>query len=168
MHFDAHVAFEISENSQYIGDKFSVVPGLLVDDKVLHGQKKGFPHFQFHLAQWVFRPWISDELMELKTVKDANFQVFHDQSWRSVAQLSKAVTTLVPNFGDLFDQTWFHLQRWEEYPFSIHQRVVYDASCCARPGLIRVMLIFVPTIPHAHNTLLLGEPGSQQKKVHHL
>ena len=40
MHFDAHVASEVSESGQHIGDKFCVVPGLIVAKKVLHDQNK--------------------------------------------------------------------------------------------------------------------------------
>ena len=42
MNFDAHVASEVSESGQHIGDKFCVVPGLIVSKKVLHDQKKTF------------------------------------------------------------------------------------------------------------------------------
>ena len=38
MHFDAHVASDVSENDQHIGDKFCVDHGLIVAKKVLHDQ----------------------------------------------------------------------------------------------------------------------------------
>ena len=47
MHFDDHVASEVSESGQHIGDKFCVVPGFIGDKKVLHDQNKTFPLFQF-------------------------------------------------------------------------------------------------------------------------
>ena len=50
MHFDAHVATEVSESSHHIGKKFSAVPGFIVVKKVLHDQKKLLPRFQFHFV----------------------------------------------------------------------------------------------------------------------
>ena len=39
----------------------------------------------------------------LKTVKDASFQLLHGQSWKSLAQVSEAVTILVQCLGELLD-----------------------------------------------------------------
>ena len=36
MRFDVHVASKVSEGSQHIGDKFYIVPGVVVDKKILH------------------------------------------------------------------------------------------------------------------------------------
>ena len=36
MRFDVHVASTVSEGSQHIGDKFYIVPGVVVDKKILH------------------------------------------------------------------------------------------------------------------------------------
>ena len=36
MRFDVHVASKVSESSQHIGDKFYIVPGVVVDKKILH------------------------------------------------------------------------------------------------------------------------------------
>ena len=50
MHFDVHVASEVSESGQHIGDKFWVVSGLIVANKVLNDQNKSLPRFQFHFV----------------------------------------------------------------------------------------------------------------------
>ena len=50
MHFDAHVASDVSEGGQHIGDNVCVVPGLIVAKKVLHDQNKSLPCFQFHFV----------------------------------------------------------------------------------------------------------------------
>ena len=42
MHFDDHVASEISKSGQHIGDKFCIVPGLFVAKKVLTTRTKAF------------------------------------------------------------------------------------------------------------------------------
>ena len=36
MRFDVHVASKVSEGSQHIGDKFYIVPSVVVDKKILH------------------------------------------------------------------------------------------------------------------------------------
>lgn len=64
---------------------------------------------------------ILDELTELRTVKDASFQLLHGQSWKSVAQESEAATIHVQGFGELPDQAKLNMQLWEEYPISVHQ-----------------------------------------------
>ena len=74
--------------------------GLLVAKKVLHYQNKCLPRFQFHFVHWAFELWISDELPDLRTVKDASFQLLHGQSWKSLAQVSEAVTILVQSLGE--------------------------------------------------------------------
>ena len=101
VHLDAHVAAQVSEGSQHVVDKFCLVSGLIVAKKVLHYQNKCLPCFQFHFIHWVFELWISDELPDLRTVKDASFQLFHGQSWKSLAQVSEAVTILVQSLGEL-------------------------------------------------------------------
>ena len=103
VHLDAHVAAQFSESSQHVVDKFCVVSGLTVAKKVLHYQNKCLPRFQFHFLHWIFELWISDELPDLRTVKDASFQLLHDQSWQSLAQISEAVTIFVPSLGKLLD-----------------------------------------------------------------
>ena len=128
MHIDAHVASEVYVSSQHIGDKFCAVPGLRVAKKVLHDQNKSLPRFQFHFVHSVFKLWIPDELTDVRTVKDASFQLFHGHSWKSMAQLSKAATILVQSYGELLDQTKLDVQRLEEYPVSVHQRVVDDVT----------------------------------------
>ena len=55
------------------------------------------------LRSWVFELWISDELPDLRTVKDASFQLLHGQSWKSLAQVSEAVTILVQDLDELLD-----------------------------------------------------------------
>ena len=68
------------------------------------------------------------------------------------------------------------MQRWEDYLFSVYQRIVDDVPCSARhqflphrPVLLCVMLSTVPTIPHAQKAWVLGEAGLlSQRKVHHL
>ena len=42
--------FQVSESGQHIGDKFCVVPGLIVAKKVLNDQNKSLPRFQLHLV----------------------------------------------------------------------------------------------------------------------
>ena len=90
-------------NSQHVVDKFYVVSGLIVAKKFLHYPNKCLPRFQFHFIHWVFELWISDELPDLRTVKDASFQLLYGQSWKSLAQVSEAVTILVQSLGGLFD-----------------------------------------------------------------
>ena len=46
---------------------------------------------------------MSNELPDLRTVKDAVFQLLHGQSQKSLAQVSEAVTILVESLGDQFD-----------------------------------------------------------------
>ena len=75
MHLNTHVAAHVSESSQHVVDKFCAVSDLIVVKKVLHYQNKYFPHFQFQFVHWVFELWISDELLDLGTVKDASFQL---------------------------------------------------------------------------------------------
>lgn len=74
----------------------------------------------------VFSIRISDELTDLRTIKDASFQ-----SWNSLAQVREAATILVQSFGELLDQAEHDVQRWEEYPVSVHQSVVDDVTCKA-------------------------------------
>ena len=50
MYFDAHVASKVSECGQHIGDKYCVVPGLIVVMKVLHDQNKCLPRLQFQFV----------------------------------------------------------------------------------------------------------------------
>ena len=59
VHLDAHVAAQVSENSQHVVDKFCIVSGLIAAKKVLHYQNKCLPRFQFHFVHWVFELWIS-------------------------------------------------------------------------------------------------------------
>ena len=59
MHFDAHIASEVSVIRQHNGDELYVVPGLLVAKKDLHDQNKSLSRFQFHFFHWVFKLWIS-------------------------------------------------------------------------------------------------------------
>ena len=56
----------------------------------------------------------------------------HSQSWKSVAEISEAATILVQSLGGLSHKAENDVQRWEEYPVSVHQRVVYDVPCSAR------------------------------------
>lgn len=51
MHFDVHVASEVSESNNHTGDKFNVVRGLVVAQKVLHDQDKSLLRFQFHFVR---------------------------------------------------------------------------------------------------------------------
>ena len=100
VHLDVYVASQVSESSQHVVDKLCVVSDLIVAKKVLRYQEKCLPRFQFHFVYWVFELWISDELPDLWTVKDACFQLLHGQSWKSLAQVSEAVTILVQSLGD--------------------------------------------------------------------
>lgn len=50
MPFDGHVASEVSEGSGHIGDKFNVIPGLVIARKVLHDQNKSLLRFKFHFV----------------------------------------------------------------------------------------------------------------------
>ena len=77
MHFDAHLASEIFESGQHIGDPLCVVPGFIVAMEVLHNQNKILPRFQFQFVQCVFKLCISDELTDLRTVKDTSFQLLY-------------------------------------------------------------------------------------------
>ena len=45
-----------------------------------------------------------------------------------MAQVSEAATILVQSFGELLDQTKLDVQKWEEHPVFVHQRVVDDVS----------------------------------------
>ena len=83
--------------------KFCVVSGLIVAKKVLHYENKCLPRFQFHFVHWAFELWIPDEQPDLRTVKDASFQLLRGQSWKSQAQVSEAVTILVLCLGELLD-----------------------------------------------------------------
>ena len=94
VHLDAHVAAQISESCHHVIDKFCVVFGL-------HYLNKCLP--RFHFVHWVFEHWISDELPDLRTIKDASFQLLHGQSWKSLAQVSEAVTILVQSLGEQLD-----------------------------------------------------------------
>ena len=95
MHFDAHVASKVFESSRHIGDKLCIVPGLVVAKKVLHDQNKSLPCFQIHFIHLVFKLRISDELADLRTIKDASFQPLYGETWKSMAQVSEAGTILV-------------------------------------------------------------------------
>ena len=81
-------------NSQHVVDKFFVVSGLIVAKKVLHYQNKCLPRFQFHFVHWVFELWISDELSDLRTVKDSSFQLLHGNSWKGLVQVVKQSPSL--------------------------------------------------------------------------
>ena len=61
------------------------------------------PSFLFHFVHWVFELWISDELSDWRTVKDASFQLLHGQSCKTLAQVSEAVTILVQSLGEQLD-----------------------------------------------------------------
>ena len=98
-----HVAAQVSESSQHVVDKFCVVSGLIVAKKGLHYQNKCLPRFKFHFVYWVFELWISDELPDLRAVKDASFQLLYGQSRKSLAQVREAVTILVQSLGKLLD-----------------------------------------------------------------
>lgn len=134
MRFDDHVASEVSESSQHIGDKFCVVPGLLIANLrvVLHEKNKTIPRLDFHFVHCVFKLWIFDELTELRTVKDASFHLLHCQSWKSLTKGSEAAAILVHSFGELFDQAEPDAPRREEHPASVPRRVVYDVPCSAK------------------------------------
>ena len=72
---------------------------LLLPRKFSTTRKKCLPHFQFQFVHWVFELWISDELQDLRTAKEASLQLLHGQSWKSLAQESEAVTILVQSLA---------------------------------------------------------------------
>ena len=77
MHFDAHIAAEVSEYGQHVSDKFCVFSSRMVTKKGLRDQNKSLPRFQFHFAHRVFKLCIFDELTDLRTVKDTGFQLLY-------------------------------------------------------------------------------------------
>ena len=171
MHLDAHVVAQVSESSQYVVDKFCLVSGLIVAKKVLYYQNKCLPRFQFHFVHWVFELWISDELLDLKTVKHVSFQLLRGQSWKSlVVKQSSSLSRALVNY--LIKPSL--MCSGGKSILSVHQRVIDDVPFFARhqflpqkPVLLRVMLNTVPTIPHAQKTWVLGESRLlSQQKVH--
>ena len=55
--------------------------------------------FPLHLLSF----WTLDLCWDLRTVKDSSFHLLHGQSWKSLAQVSEAVTILVQSLGELLD-----------------------------------------------------------------
>ena len=43
VHFDAHVASKVSKSSQHLGNKFFIVPGLVVAKEVVDNLNKSLP-----------------------------------------------------------------------------------------------------------------------------
>ena len=70
MHFDAHVASEVSESGQHIGYMLCVVHGIIVAKKVLHYQNKILLRFQFQ--------FVHEEPTEVRTVKQCQIST---SSW---------------------------------------------------------------------------------------
>ena len=117
--------------SQHVVDKFCIVSGLIVAKKVLHYQNKCLPCFQFHFVHWVFELWISDKLLYLRTVKDASFQLLHGQSWKSLAQISEAVTILVQSHQH--DKANIPQHSWSENTGTCADGVSYTFHGAADP-----------------------------------
>lgn len=100
-----------------------------------------------------------------------NFSIVKTQ--KRLAQISKAFTIPVWSFGELFHQTKLDVQWWEEYHFSVHQKVVLDILRSVRdqflpyrPVLLLVMLRSIPTILHAQKAWVYLD--CRPKKIHHL
>lgn len=92
--------------------------------------------------------------MDLRTIKDASFQLLHHQSWKSLAQVSDAATILVQSFGELLNQAESDVHQWEKCPVLVHQRLIDNVCYSARNQFLlnrsvifRVMLYSVPTYP---------------------
>lgn len=88
MHFDAHVAFQVPENSHNIADKFCVVPGLVVTIKFLHNQNNSLPCFQVHFVHC---------FQTLDVLGQTNMPAFKFTiviSEKGLSQASEAATTL--------------------------------------------------------------------------
>lgn len=78
MYVDASAAFNISESSQNIDDKFCIVPGFVVGKRFLLIPKKNLSGFQMHFVKFSFlRQDIYNELTNLKMIKNVSFQLLY-------------------------------------------------------------------------------------------
>lgn len=61
-----------------------------------------------------------DEVTDLRVIKYFSFQLFNDQSRKSLAQVSKVATFLAQNFSELPDQAELDAHWWEVHSVSVH------------------------------------------------
>ena len=50
MHFYAHVASKVFESINHVIDKFFIITGFVVTQKIIHNENKGFPCFRLKIS----------------------------------------------------------------------------------------------------------------------
>lgn len=113
----------VSESNQQIANRLCVVPGFVA--KTVHSLL-----LCFKLVGSVFKFWISDKPINLRSLKKDNFQLLYSQIWKNLIQL-KQPTPLSRNLVNYLTKLSLVCIAENNMLFS-HQKNIDDDPCSAR------------------------------------
>lgn len=117
MHFNTYAESKISESRHHIGDKLCVV-SQFVPKIVLRNHNKSHSCVESPCIHRVFKVKLSNELKDLRAIKDANFQRLNGQCWKILVHVSKTATYLAIALVNCL------MGRYGKSSLSVQQRLV--------------------------------------------